>query len=457
MSQTQPLKVHGINVGILGMGISGQKSAEVLAQLGAKVHCWDTNKMIQLSNRLTEMGVTIFYDNQLRLLLKQELIVVSPGIPKNHVWILKAKTKGIPVMTEVELAYQLKAGDLIGITGTNGKSTVTTLLGEIFKDAGLSVFVGGNLGMPLIANLLKKTPHSLLIAEISSFQLEHISQFRPHCSIVLNLSPDHLTRYDSEEDYYETKLLIALNQTREDVLIVNMDDKHLAPWAKQMSMKVQVIPFSLSASGENGVYLKEEKIWAYIHGAPEAVIRCSELGMSGIHNLSNAMACIAAAVFYELPLEVIQKTLKAFTGIPHRMEFLGQIKELRFFNDSKATNLGALSAALDSFEEPIHLIAGGQDKGNDLSDLKEKIQKRVAAVYLIGEAKDKIAKSWKGATHLFQCGDLDGAVEKIMVQTQGKGVVLLSPGCASFDQFNSFEDRGNQFRQIVLKLIGSKI
>ena len=336
------------------------------------------------------------------------------------------------------------------MTGSNGKSTTTTLVGEILKAKGDRVFVGGNLGTPLTEYVLSGGGADCVVAELSSFQLETIGDFRPSISILLNISPDHLDRYPGIQEYAEAKFRIFENQTADDFAVINGDE----PWSTEVSARFRgkVIVFSRRRKVENGVFAEEGRLVSNINGRQETLCEISKIGIKGVHNLENSMAAAAAALLRGCTPEIIAGTLRVFPGLEHRLEFVREIDGVKYINDSKGTNVGAVIKSIEGFNEPILLIAGGRDKGSDFSLLRPLIQEKVKRLILIGEATEKLRRAAGDLTTTIHADSMEEAVHIARKEAVKGDVVLLSPACASFDMFKNFEDRGRIFKERVWKL-----
>ena len=452
------LNLKNKNVLVVGLARSGVSAVRLLLKEGAKVTVTDTagkDKLVDAVSRLK--GLSISYElggHNLETFLKSDLIIISPGVPYKSEYLLKAREKGIPVISEIELAYNLLKSPIIGITGTNGKSTVTTLTGELIKACKRNVFVGGNLGTALTDAVLSDKKWDAAVAEISSFQLETIRDFRPKTAVLLNITPDHLDRYDSMDEYVWAKARIFENQDKSDFAVLNADDAYTSDIIK--NIKSDIILFSRLKSIDRGVYIKGNDIVSNISGKDEIVIKTDELGIKGVHNIENAMASIAAAQLSGCPVEFMRPALKRFAGLEHRLELVKTINGVKYINDSKGTNVGAVVKSLEGFSEPVILIAGGLDKGGDFTPLRGLVKEKVKCLILIGKAKDKIADAVGGLTDTIFASSLEDAVNIASHKADKGDVVLLSPACASFDMFKNYEERGRVFKEAVSRLAGSK-
>ncbi len=451
------LDLRGKKTLVVGLGRSGVAASRLLLRNGAVVTATDGSHLEKLSDEargLSAYGVKIEAGgHRNESFISSDLIILSPGVPKEIKPLAMAREHGIRIISEIELAFRFLDAPVIAITGSNGKSTTTTLIGEILKTQGCKVFVGGNIGTPLCDHVLSGNAADWIVAEISSFQLETIEEFRPKISILLNVSPDHLDRYHDVSEYAEAKFRIFENQGKGDFAIINGDE----PWCHKLSGRIKCpsVLFSRKNRISNGIYTVGGWIASDIGGAEFRVCEISNLGIRGIHNLENALASAAAGILAGCSQHVIESSLKSFTGLEHRMEFVREIDGVKYINDSKGTNVGAVIKSIESYNEPLILIAGGRDKGSDFSPLRPLIRERVKRLILIGEAGGKISDAAGGGTETSFASSLKEAVSIAHREAVNGDIVLLSPACASFDMFRNFEDRGNKFKEIVWKLTSS--
>ncbi len=438
---------------VLGMGRSGLAAALLLNHKGAQVLVNDQGKpeilrrairQLKRENIPVKLGA-----HEFSLVEGMDCIVVSPGIRSELPMLEKARQENIPVISEIELAYQFNRAPLIAVTGSNGKSSTVTLLGEVFKTVGRSTCVGGNIGTALCAICEKLTPEDTLIAEISSFQLENIKNFCPWVSIILNVTPDHQDRYPDFESYYQAKLNIFRNQKAGQFLILNNDDPQLR---KIKNVLPQTIRFSQEEPLQKGVFIQNGEVLSTLLGAKTKIMAVKDVYHSGIHPLTNILAVIAVALIAKIPPVKIRDSIKKFKGLEHRIEFVRTFREVRYFNDSKATNVDSVQFALSNFKEPVHLIAGGYDKGGDFNQLVSAIQQHVKDVILIGQAAKKMKACWQSLVPLHAAKDMKRAVQLARKLARPGETVLLSPACASFDMFNNFEERGKVYKEQVRAL-----
>lgn len=433
-----------LEVGVIGAGKSGLAATRLLSRLGARTLLSDGKK---ISASLPK-GVTK-EEGHSKKLLEKALLIRSPGVP-NHLPVLRqALARKIPVWSELELASRLVQPKLlVAITGTNGKTTTTTLVGDLFKASHHPTFVGGNIGTPLSDLVPRITKKSAVVLEVSSYQLENIETFHPNISVLLNITPDHLEHHGSMKAYAAAKARIFENQTGKDVCVLNYDDPTCRKMAK--GCKAQVFYFSRRASLKKGVY--------YNHG--DVVLRWKgeeqrwklQWDLPGAHNVENALAAIAVGVAGGLSASSIQKVFKRFRGVEHRLEFVRSLKGVRYVNDSKGTNVDSTRVALDSFKEPLLVIMGGEGKGAPYAPLKKRIRSGVRYLLLIGEDAPRIRRELGQLTPTETLGTMERAVRRARVLGRPGDVVLLSPACASFDQYNNYEERGRHFKSLVRRL-----
>jgi UDP-N-acetylmuramoylalanine--D-glutamate ligase len=443
---------------VVGLGRSGVASAIFLQEHGAKVIVSDSKSEVQLQSEvpaLLDRGISIETGHHgERTFRDQDLIVVSPGVPSEQPQLQHARSLGIPVIGEVELAFRFLQGKVLAITGSNGKTTTTTLVGEILAKSGTKsgkkTLVGGNIGTPVISLAGQSTPDSQTVLEISSFQLESIEQFRPWIAVILNITPDHLDRHHTFQAYVDAKARIFENQQSDDFAILNADDPTCV--ALKDKIKASLLWFSRKQPVENGAFLKGDQIIFRQNGQEQPVLSRSDIQLKGEHNLENVLAAVAMTMVAGCTPQQVRQTVKEFRAVEHRLELVATINGVTFYNDSKATNVDATVKALESFPGNIHIILGGKDKGSDYTVLNPLLRERAKRVYLIGAASDKIASHVKNATELVRSGTLERAVRQAFEAAKSGDVVLLAPACASFDQFNSYEHRGRVFKELVRSL-----
>jgi UDP-N-acetylmuramoylalanine--D-glutamate ligase len=441
---------------VVGLGKSGLSAAMFLRARGARVTVSDARSAVALANEipaLLEAGIMVESGGHgLLTFRRQDLIVVSPGVPTDTPEVQQTKAFGMPIIGEVELASRFLQGKIVAITGSNGKTTTTTLVGKIFSDAGLPTLVGGNIGLPVIDLVEKSTQETISVLEVSSFQLETIEDFHPHIAVVLNITPDHLDRHGSFENYAAAKTRITERQGAEDFLVLNAEDK-----ATQMvaaKTKAQIFWFSLRRPVKQGAFVHGESIvFVAREGAKaEPVMPVSEIHLKGSHNVENVLAAVCAARLGGISAEIIRQAVGGFKAVEHRLELVKSVHGVEFYNDSKATNVDAAMKAVASFGGGIHLILGGKDKDSDYGTMSDLLKERVKAVYTIGSAAEKIERQLHGVVKMVQAGTIQTAVQEAAKAAVAGDVVLLSPACSSFDQFENYEHRGRVFREVVNEL-----
>ncbi|HKS97170.1 MAG TPA: UDP-N-acetylmuramoyl-L-alanine--D-glutamate ligase [Terriglobia bacterium] len=448
------MDVRGKRVMVVGFARSGRATADVLRRRGAQVTVTDSRPAAEFSADIAgllaqKIGLELGIHRE-EAFVRQDLIVVSPGVPWSLPELEAARRRGIPVVPEVEAASWFLEGMLIGITGTNGKTTTTALLGKILEASGFPTFVGGNIGVPLISAVDQISPESLVVAELSSFQLEAIQDLHPHVAVMLNLTPNHLDRHASFADYASAKAQIFRNQTPDDYAVLNADDENVILLAPVLSS--QKIFFSRRRNISDGVLVSNHEV-IYRTGNLERVLFVTEdVALRGEFNLENALAATAAACVLGADFESIRNAVKEFRGVEHRLEYVRRIQGVAFYNDSKATSVDATAKALSAFDQPVHLILGGKDKGAPYAPLRPLIESRVRALYLVGAAAERIAEELAGSAKMVHSGDLETAVRQAFTAAFSGEVVLLSPACASYDQFHDFEERGRVFKDLVARL-----
>ncbi len=422
---------------VAGMARSGLAAAALLLQHGAIVKAMD-----QHPEKVPPQSYLVVPQN-IEALSDVDLIVLSPGIPLDIPELDEARRRGIPIVGEVELAAWFLQGPIIGITGSNGKTTTTAMIGHILQKAALPVQVGGNIGTPPTSMVESSRAGQWNVLELSSFQLETISEFQANVAVCLNVTPDHLDRHHTFENYANAKARLFETQAADGFAILNVDNQPTAAFASRT--KAQVIWFSTSHQVDRGAWLRED---GRIFFDDTAVMLAKEIPLRGIHNVENALAAIGACRCAGVPLPRIADALRTFPGVEHRIEFVRELNGVRYYNDSKATNVDATEKAVDAFDEGLWLILGGKDKNSDYTVLFDKLQKKARAIMLIGAAANIIARQLEGLP-LVQCGTMDAAIRFAHAAAAPGEVVLLSPACASFDQFENYEHRGTVFKNLV--------
>jgi len=449
------MELNGKRVLVVGLGKSGVASALFLKNHGAKVAVSDTKSGDELRNEipvLLDHGITVETGGHgERTFRGQDLIVVSPGVPVDAAPLVQARSMGESVIGEIELAAQFLPGPIIAITGSNGKTTTTTLAGEIMAASGFPTLVGGNIGTPAISLAERATPETVIVLEVSSFQLETIDNFRPKLAVVLNVTPDHLDRHRTFEIYTNAKARVFENQQAADFAVLNADDPTCVDMGDRT--RAQVFWFSRHQEVQRGAWVRHGAILFRDKTGQREILQVSEIPLKGAHNLENVLAAVCTGLLMGCAPEKIRHAVQNFKAVEHRLEFVATIKGVDYYNDSKATNVDATIKALESFPSNIHLILGGKDKGSDYTVLNDLLRKRVKRVYTIGAAAAKIESqivtAKDGGPELVHAETLESAIRKAHAVAQPGDIVLLAPACASFDQFKSYEHRGKVFKEIV--------
>lgn len=451
------MELKGKKVLVFGAGISGVGSCSLLKDKEAEVILYDGNAKLDVNKMKTQVGETVeviagaFPEEIMDSL---DLVVMSPGVPTDLPVVLAMKDKGIPVWGEIELAYVCGKGEILGITGTNGKTTTTSLLGEIIKNAFESVFVVGNIGNPYTTVASQTRDDSVLVAELSSFQLESIHTFRPRVSAVLNITPDHLNRHHTMEAYIQAKLDITKNQTAEDICVLNYEDAETRAMAEKMN--ASVLFFSSAHILEKGIFLKDGNIIYKPEADEEGILVCNvnELQILGTHNYENVMVAVAMAASYGVDMEIIRNTVKAFKGVVHRIEYVAEKNGVAYYNDSKGTNPDAAIKGIRAMNRPTVLIGGGYDKQSDFHEWIESFDGKVKHLVLIGATKEQIQKEAAecGFTNCVLRDSFKEAMDTCVELAEPGDAVLLSPACASWGMFANYEERGDEFKKYVQAL-----
>ena len=439
---------------VFGSGISGEAAAVLLDREGAHVVLYDGNEKldaVKIKEKMPENVEVVVGAFPEEILDELDLTVMSPGVPTDLPVVKKMKEKGIPIWGEIELAYTCGKGDVLAITGTNGKTTTTSLLGEIMKNWKESVFVVGNIGNPYTSIVKDTREDSVIVAEMSSFQLETVHSFRPKVSAILNITPDHLNRHHTMEAYIAAKERIAENQTPEDFCVLNYEDDVLRGFGEKVN--AQVLYFSSRRKLNRGVYLDGKTIICHLD-EPVSVCDTDELQILGTHNYENAMAAVAMAYAYGVPVDVIRKTLLAFKGVEHSIEFVAEKNGVVYYNDSKGTNPDAAIRGIQAMNRPTVLIGGGYDKESSYDEWIQALYGKVKKLVLIGATRDKIARTARelGFNDIVMADTFEEAFEKCVEYAQPGDAVLLSPACASWGMFKNYEERGDKFKELVEQL-----
>jgi UDP-N-acetylmuramoylalanine--D-glutamate ligase len=447
------VELNGKRVLVVGLGKSGVASALFLKQRGARVTISDAKPFDQFAKEiplLLDHGVVVETGGHgERTFQEQDLIVVSPGVPVDATPLVQARARGEEVIGEVELAAQYLPGSIVAVTGSNGKTTTTTLIGEITAAGGLPTVVGGNIGTPAISLVEKAGKETIVVLEVSSFQLETIQTFRPKIAVVLNVTPDHLDRHHTFAAYVNAKARIFENQEKGDFAVLNADDPTCVEMADRT--RAQVVWFSRRKEVKQGAWVSKGRILFQDSAGKREIMLVSEIPLKGAHNVENVLAAVSAGALLGCDPGKIGAAVRSFKAVEHRLEYVAMVRGVEYYNDSKATNVDATIKALESFPANIHLILGGKDKGSDYSVLNDLLKKRVKRVYTIGAAAGKIESQIQGA-EIVQAGSLESAVQRAAAVAEPGDIVLLAPACASFDQFRNYEHRGKVFKEAVKAL-----
>lgn len=449
------MELKGRETLIVGFGKTGEELCHFLLNRGAHVTVSEQREAEQLSEKIgfwKDRGVVFETGGHHReTFLSAHMIFPSPGVPM-IAELEEAMAKGVEVLSEIELAFRFLKGRVVGITGTNGKSTTTTLSNNILHDGGIKSQLAGNIGTPLISYVEESEDDHIYVTELSSFQLEYVQQFRAYISVLLNVSPDHLDWHGSFTNYFEAKKHLLDLQDKEDITILNRDDPLV--WNLRGEIKPKVFGFSRSHRVTPGCFI--EKDWIVCtNGKEERIIHKSDIPLRGVHNQENVMSSVLIGFLFGVSSQGMRETIKSFEGLEHRLEEVASLQNVVFYNDSKATNVGATLKSLQSFDRKIILILGGRDKGGNFELLKKTVEERVKKVLLIGEAKEKIARALKNGNDvpLESVSSLREAVEQSFSAASPGEIVLLAPACTSFDMFQNFEERGQEFKREIFALI----
>jgi UDP-N-acetylmuramoylalanine--D-glutamate ligase len=446
--------VRGKRVLVVGLARTGRAAVDCLHRRGARVTVTDSRPPWALQPDVRELlahriGLELGL-HRAETFQRQDLIVISPGVLPDLPELEVARQRNIPIIPEVEAASWFLEAELVGVTGSNGKTTTTALLGRMLETSGFRTFVGGNIGVPLISAVDKVSRDTLVVAELSSFQLETIQNFRPHVAVLLNLTGNHLDRHPSFEAYVRAKAQIFRNQSAEDFAVLNADDPlvmNLAP-----AIAARKVYFSRKQNLPEGIFASDGRILYRVGNLERVLLRTQEVLLRGEFNLENVLAAAAAACVLGADFEALRRAVREFRAVEHRLEYVREIRGVQFYNDSKATSVDAVVKALSAFERGVHLILGGKDKAAPYAPLRPLLKERVRRAYLIGAAADRMARELKGAAELIRAGELETAVRQAFEQAVPGDAILLSPACASFDQFQDFEHRGRVFKELVERL-----
>lgn len=446
------MNLEGKKVLVIGLGKTGKALCNFLIERRALVKVSEKNSSEKLGNDLdfwATKGITVETgSHNLSSFLDADLIIPSPGVPMLPEMV-KARTEGVPIISEAELASRFLKGKIVGITGSNGKSTTATLTHNILKEGHLESFLAGNIGTPLISFVNKSADNHIYVTELSSFQLEHIENFSASVSVFLNLTPDHLDWHNNYKNYFEAKKKLIIAQKKTGITILNRDDA--AVWALAEEAPTRVFAFSRNKEIQDGCSI--QKNWIVLRDEiEEKIMKVSDISLLGAHNLENVMASAIVGHLFSVPVSLIRESIKSFKGLEHRLEKVSNIRGVEFYNDSKATNVEAAITSIGSFNQPIILILGGRDKGGDFTKLRTPVQERVKKILLIGEAKEKIKRDLDSFIPMSDVKTLEEAVKEGFSSANPGEIVLLAPACTSFDMFSNFEERGKIFKKEVFSL-----
>lgn len=447
-------RVRGKKISVIGAAESGGAVAELMARHNATVFVSDSGTVEKLAKEIESLEdnrIPYEIGGHTERVLDCEMLVVSPGVPRTIPILRQAEQRTIPIHSEIEVASWFCKGDIVGITGSNGKTTTTALAGELLRSGGIDAIVAGNISPAFSAVVESLSEQSIAVLELSSFQLERPGNFRPRVSSILNVFRNHLDRYNgSIEDYASAKANIFRNQRNDDVLIYNADNGWCARLAE--SAACEKLQFSIEKPIRDGVFLSDACIVISENGHENVIIHTSEIGIQGPHNVANAMAAILIAKQFSVSTDAIAKGLRQFRGLEHRVEFVRELNGVRYFNDSKATDVAAVQSALRTFTVPVILLMGGRDKGNEYDELLEDVRRHVKRIVGMGESADKIERYFASVVPFERADSMQAAVEAAQKSAVPGEVVLLSPACASFDWFKNYEQRGEVFKSIVNQL-----
>ena len=454
------MELKGKKVLVVGLGKSGLAAALFLRRQGAQVTVSDVRSAEALAKEipaLMEAGIMVEAGGHgLLTFRRQDLIVVSPGVPLDTPELVQARNFGRPVIGELELAARFLKGKILAITGSNGKTTTTALTGEILKASGMPTLVAGNIGVPVVELIDESTAHTWSVLEVSSFQLESTEKFRPKIAVILNITPDHLDRHGTFENYALAKERIFAAQDASDFAVLNADHPRTSEAARRSN--APVFWFSASRAVEQGAWVENSNVVyrSASNAAIETILPLAKIPLKGRHNVENALAAACAARLAGVAPDVIARAIESFKAVEHRLEYVATIGGVEYYNDSKATNVDATEKAIAAFPGGIHLILGGKDKGAPYSPLAPLLRERVRAIYTIGAAAEKIEKELADVVSIHSCQTLAKAVKAAAAAAKPGEVVVLAPACSSFDQFENYEQRGRVFKQLVLELRGVK-
>ena len=456
MRLTPRQDVAGKSITVVGAQRSGLAAAKLLAESGADVFVTEQAYIApEDKSVLASMGVATEEGGHTdKASIGKDFLVLSPGVPSRASIVQDAMKRQIPVYSEIEVASWFCAAPMVTITGSNGKTTTTSLAAHTFKLSGRRTFSGGNIGVPFSSFCRDATADSIVVLEVSSFQLDHIDSLKPHVSILLNITPDHLDRYEDDFNLYaESKLRIIENQSSGDFSVYNVDDEVVRQRVEDAPNFSTISPLAIGLAdhGREGAFVRDDTMFVRLSNREEKLMQVKESALRGRHNLYNTLAAAVAARVMDVRSEIVRESIRTFEGVPHRLEEVADIGGVKYINDSKATNVNALWYALESFNDPIILIAGGRDKGNDYSEVRDLVASKVKVLIGLGEAGPAIVDELGGLVDKASLvEDMDDAVRFARVMSEPGDVVLLSPACASFDMFDNYEHRGDIFKELVL-------
>lgn len=447
--------IAGKRIVVLGLGRSGAAALDLLVASGARVTGTDSRPEGEFGREATGWRARgarlVLGENPPALVADADLVVTSPGAHPHHPLLAEARARGVPIWAEIELGFRAARAPVVAVTGTNGKTTTTHLVGALLAETGRPVAVAGNVGNPLSAAAPGVPEEGFLAVEVSSYQLEGIDLFHPRAAIILNLTPDHLEHHGDFEAYRRAKARVFERMTPDDALVLVADEPELAPY--RAAARARVLEVSVRGPVPRGAWLEGGRLWARVEDGPaRPLLDADALRIPGLHNVTNALAAAAAALAVGAPPEAVARGLAGFRGLPHRLEPVATVRGVRLVNDSKSTNVASLLVALQALPGPIVLIAGGRDKGTDLAPLLPLVRERVRAIILIGEAAARFEAALGAAAPARRAAGLEEAARLALSLSRPADTVLLSPACASFDMFRDYEDRGDRFREIALRL-----
>ncbi|MBI1807197.1 MAG: UDP-N-acetylmuramoyl-L-alanine--D-glutamate ligase [Ignavibacteria bacterium] len=449
--------VTGKKVSVIGAARSGVAVAQLLKNKGARVFVSDSGSMETLAAhivRLTSDEIEYETGGHTQRVLDADVLVISPGVPSTIPIIREAEGRGLKIVSELEVASWFCTAPIIAITGTNGKTTTTTLVGRMLHDSKRKHVVAGNVGTAFSSVVHELDASSVAVLEVSSFQLEHIEMFHPRVSVLLNMTPDHLDRYGNNfAKYIAAKCRIFENQTKDDFLIYNYDDIEVREHVGRLArLHVHTLPFGIERQFDEGAYVENGKLVTMVGNDRTEMVETEQISIRGIHNLYNSMAATLAAQMMHVKTPSLRATLKNFKGVEHRLEFVREVNGVKYVNDSKATNVDSVWYALQAYKEPLVLLLGGRDKGNDYSRLNVLVEKHVKAIVAIGESAEKVYQAFSSKKNVVRAISMEEAVKHATRLAVAGDIVMLSPACASFDWFQNYEHRGRVFKQIVNSL-----